>query len=121
MALYPEWQQKLRDEIRANLPSLFDVSAPTPAQIDDLPILNAVCNETLRLYPAIPATIREAVRDTYLPIKTDAGTIQRRIPKGTRVQLTPWAVNRSTEIWGPDAGEFVPERWLGEGCANTGG
>jgi cytochrome P450 len=100
----------------------MDPSAPAPSQIDDLPLLNAVCNETIRLYPAVPATIREAVRDTELPVRTAEGDIiYRRIPQGTRVQLTPWAVNRSTRVWGKDAGEFVPERWLGEGNANTGG
>lgn len=26
--------------------------------------------------------------------------------------IPPWAVNASTELWGVDAEEFVPERWL---------
>lgn len=123
MGKHPDIQTRLREEIRENLPSLVDAAeTPTAAEIDDLPLLNAVCQETLRLYPAVPATIREAVRDTELPVQTDdGGVVQRRVPKGTRIQLTPWAVNRSTHIWGPDAGEFVPERWIGEGKANTGG
>ena len=33
-----------------------------------------------------------------------------------------WLVHRSTDNWGPDALEFVPERWLGgEGSGEGGG
>lgn len=37
------------------------------------------------------------------------------IPKGTEVILSPWATNRSPELWGEDADEFKPERWLKDG------
>ena len=44
-------------------------------------------------------------------------TVQgQTIPRGTQVILCPWAVNRSTELWGKDANEFTPQRWIdGEG------
>lgn len=29
------------------------------------------------------------------------------------IALSPWAINRSKKLWGPDADRFVPERWLG--------
>ena len=35
-----------------------------------------------------------------------------RVPRGTRVIVCPWAINRSRDLWGPDALEFRPERWL---------
>jgi len=35
--------------------------------------------------------------------------------------LVPWAVNRNPSLWGPDANEFTPERWLQPGTENTGG
>ena len=38
--------------------------------------------------------------------------------------LAPWAVNRSTKIWGPEAEEFRPERWIDAKTGkpnNTGG
>lgn len=34
------------------------------------------------------------------------------IPKGTRVVLSLIHCNRDTLIWGPDADEWKPERWL---------
>lgn len=67
-------------------------------------MLNGVCQEVLRLYPTVPATIREAVRDT-----TVAGT---RVPKGTRILLCPYAINRSPQFWGDNGEEFAPERWI---------
>lgn len=69
-----------------------------------MPYLNAVCNETTRLYPTVPVTLRDAVRDTDI--------CGQRVPKGTQVLLVPWAINRSPALWGPDAERFRPERWI---------
>lgn len=32
-------------------------------------------------------------------------------PKGTTINLSPAMVNLKPEIWGPDAADFVPDRW----------
>jgi cytochrome P450 len=115
LSLHPRYQTALRHEIRTSVPSPLETNdtAPSPTDIDSLPLLNAICNETLRLYPTVPVTIRESVRPTTL-----AGT---PIPVGTIVLLVPWAINRNPHFWGDNAHEFVPERWIGEGKANTGG
>lgn len=34
------------------------------------------------------------------------------VPKGTQVYIASRAVNQDKEVWGPDADEFKPERWL---------
>jgi cytochrome P450 len=111
---YSDVQTKLREEIRANLPSPEDNDAIiSNTDIEKLPYLNAVCNEILRFSPSVPLTVRTAAHDT---------TIQgHAIPKGTFVILVPWAVNVSRELWGEDAGEFNPERWVGTGRAHPGG
>jgi cytochrome P450 len=114
LAQYPDLQRRLRDEIRANLPSIMNESSPIDAtMIDRLPYLNAVCNEILRLHPPVGLTLREAAHDTKL-----AGHF---IPKGTLVVLPVWAINTDPELWGPDADEFNPDRWLKPGQANAGG
>lgn len=113
LATNPEWQRQLREEVRGNLPSPSSAEKPSVAAIEDLPILNAICNETLRLYPTVPITIREALRDTFIG--------SQAIPKGTVVLLVPWAINRSHALWGADSEKFMPERWLEPGTANTGG
>jgi cytochrome P450 len=106
-------QTRLREEIRANLPSLDSGDSVTHVEIENLPYLNAVCNEVFRFMPSVPVTLREAIRETVV-----AGV---PIPKGTVILLAPWAINKSEALWGPDANEFNPERWMGEGMSNTGG
>lgn len=107
---HPDTQTKLRAEVREKLDLKGEISS---TDIDGLPYLNAVLNETMRLFPPVPLTLREAAHDT---------TIQGAfIPAGTTVIICPWAVNTSKALWGNDAQKFNPDRWLGAGRANTGG
>lgn len=111
LAHHPDIQSRLRAEIRDHLPPLSDTLTPvTASMLDSLPFLHAVCNEILRIHPPVVLTVREAARDT-----TIQGTLIR---KGTRIILSPYAVNMSTSLWGPDPQAFDPERWLGN---NNGG
>ncbi|KAJ5557468.1 hypothetical protein N7494_001383, partial [Penicillium frequentans] len=102
LTLYPDVQERLRAEIREKIPS---ASSPiTYSDLESLPLLNGVCQEVLRLYPTVPATIREAIRDTMV-----AG---KHVPKGTRIILCPYAINRCPLFWGENGEEFLPERWI---------
>jgi hypothetical protein len=38
----------------------------------------------------------------------------RTFAPGTIVSINPWVAHYSTEIWGADAAEFRPERWLAD-------
>jgi cytochrome P450 len=78
-----------------------------------MPFLTAVCNETLRLYPPAPSTVRHAV------VPTTLGGVH--ISKGTIATIPAWAINRSRALWGANAAEFVPDRWLEGPNAGTGG
>ncbi|KAF2859481.1 cytochrome P450 [Piedraia hortae CBS 480.64] len=110
---HPQVQNKLREEVRASLPSTQSDDVVTAENIDNLHYLKAVCNEVLRLIPSVPMTARDAVVDT---------TVQGlAAPKGTRFLLAPWGTNVDPTLWGDDALEFNPERWLKEGQANVGG
>jgi len=109
LCVYPEIQTRLRDEVRDKLSS----GTVNAEDIDGLPYLNAFCNEVLRFYPPVPSTVREARVDTSL-----AGTF---IPKGTTLLILAGATNLEESHWGPGAGRFSPERWLGQGRANSGG
>ncbi|OCK76578.1 cytochrome P450 [Lepidopterella palustris CBS 459.81] len=114
MCLHPEVQSRLRQEIRGALPSISDRNAKiSSTDIDHLPYLNAVCNETMRVFSPVPITLREAAEDTTI--------LDHPIPKGTTIIICPWAINSSKTLWGEDAKEFNPDRWMGPGRANTGG
>ncbi|EMC99927.1 hypothetical protein BAUCODRAFT_30348 [Baudoinia panamericana UAMH 10762] len=109
---HPEVQTKLREEIRSKLPSLNDEI--TAAQIDDCQYLHAVVHEILRLWSPVSMTMRIA--------ENDATVNGHFIPKNTTMILCPWAINTSTHLWGDDALEFKPERWLdADGKANNKG
>ncbi|KAM6495399.1 Cytochrome P450 [Amanita muscaria] len=118
LARHPEKQEKLRRELLQ-----FSGSDPTWDQIvtgTACPYLDAVVHESLRLHPPIRALQRMADKDDVVPlgspIKTSSGEMIDSIfiPKGTTV-TTPFVyINRSEAFWGPNAKQFVPERWLEE-------
>lgn len=105
---------RLRAECNTHLgdksPSEVDASV---FDNENMPFLTAVCNEVLRLYPPAPNSPRHAA------VPTTIGNV--RIPKGTTLTVSPWAINRNRALWGPDAAEFKPDRWLeGPNAANGG-
>ncbi|KAH0595801.1 hypothetical protein MHUMG1_06349 [Metarhizium humberi] len=111
LSCYPDVQTRLRDEVRERLPRLDADADITSVDIDKMPYLNAVCNEVLRFFSPVPRTSREAVEDT---------TVQGYpIPKGSVVLLSPWATNVDQNLWGGDALEFKPERWLASDAMDT--
>jgi len=67
--------------------------------------LQAVVNESLRLYPSVPMDMKVALSDDTLP---DGSAVE----KGNVVVYNIFAMGRSKDIWGDDADEFKPERWL---------
>lgn len=104
LCLNPDVQTRLRAEVREKLPSIDEDTDITSQTIDHMPYLNAVCNEVLRYYPPVPITLRDAAQDTSI-----AG---HHVPKGTRIMLIPWAINKHESLWGPDARKFNPDRWM---------
>ncbi|GAA5940667.1 hypothetical protein JCM1841_002016 [Sporobolomyces salmonicolor] len=69
---------------------------------------NAVFQEGLRLHPSVPKNAWEALNDDQIPNGP-------RIEKGDLVFWSDWVMGRDTDVWGPDAGEFKPSRWIEEG------
>ncbi|PIL29246.1 cytochrome P450 [Ganoderma sinense ZZ0214-1] len=108
----PEVQAKLRAELLA-----LDTDTPSMDQLNNLPYLDCVVRETLRVHAPVPTTTREATRDDVIPVAEPFvdrhGVVQDsiRISKGTPIFIPILAMNRSTKLWGPDAAEFRPERW----------
>lgn len=71
--------------------------------LDRLPFLRAVLDETLRLFPPAWITTREVAVPT-----TIAGV---ELPVGAQVLVSPLLVHRDPRFWAaPD--DFHPERWL---------
>ncbi|KAK7676766.1 hypothetical protein QCA50_020289 [Cerrena zonata] len=83
-----------------------------------LPYMDAFCRETLRLYPPVPQIMREAQNDTIMPLSkpmvgVDGASIQEIIvPAGTTIVIAIRSWNLDKDVWGDNALEFKPERWM---------
>jgi cytochrome P450 len=107
-------QERLRDECNAVLSDKgFEKIDGSTFDGDTMPYLAAVCIETLRLYPTVPATVRHSVKPTTLG--------GHHIPAETLALISPWAINRDPKFWGADADRYNPDRWLMGENAMTGG
>lgn len=75
------------------------------SDIDNLPYLQAVIKETLRLHAPIPFLVpRKALQDTEF--------MGYHIPKNTQLFVNAWAIGRDPEIW-EEPSMFKPERFIG--------
>ncbi|RMD39559.1 hypothetical protein DV735_g5572, partial [Chaetothyriales sp. CBS 134920] len=104
---YHHYQTKVRDEVRSALQQAghTDLNQALSWEIlDMLPLVNGICEETLRLFPPVTNTARKAIRDSRV-----AG---RHFPKDTVAIIMPWVTNRNPDFWGADAEDMVPERWI---------
>ncbi|KAH9175552.1 cytochrome P450 [Lactarius sanguifluus] len=112
---HPEAQDKLRNELKD---AHKDNEELTHDQLVSLPFLEAVCRESLRLYPPVPGVMRTARSDVVLPLSSPIRDVNGRevheifVPKNTNVFVQIYNLNRDPSIWGADAAEWKPERWL---------
>ena len=82
--------------------------SPVPySKAANLPYLDAVLHESMRLYPAVAMLLERVVPETRLTLSDG-----RTIPAGTIVGMNPWVVGHCSEVWGEDLEAFKPERWL---------
>ncbi|KAI6021237.1 cytochrome P450 [Pisolithus marmoratus] len=111
----PDIQSKLRQELLA-----LGEEPTYDQQQHNLPYLDAVVHETLRVHPPLSDFLRVADEDDVIPLSepvvTQSGEVVNSISiaRGTQIGIPVSCVNRSTEVWGADAKVFRPERWLEE-------
>ncbi|KAI9063772.1 cytochrome P450 [Trametes sanguinea] len=115
LAQYPSVQDKVRREVMEAKAHGDELDYD---ELHALPFLDAVCREALRLYPSALETFRGTMKDAVLPlsqpIRSTDGTLMTEIvvPRGTNIIVAIMASNRNKALWGEDAHEFKPERWL---------
>ncbi|KAL0952692.1 hypothetical protein HGRIS_006931 [Hohenbuehelia grisea] len=113
LALNPDIQATLRVEL-----STIPTMPPSSDDLARLTFVDAIVKETLRMFPPLPKIERVATRDTAIPLKkpvvgTDGSLIHEiMLPKDHTVILNLVGCNTDVDIWGPDALEWKPERWL---------
>lgn len=107
MCKHPGMQERLRKEIRQNSkdPATASGDVSTDAgSIDNLPYLQAVCDEVLRLHNSVPTLYR---------VNTEPTTVNGEVfPKGITFIMPIGAYNLAPQLWKSDPLRFDPERWL---------
>ena len=78
----------------------------TEGDIPNLLYIEAIVKETTRLHPVTPLLSPRISRE-------DASVDSYDIPAGTLVFVNVWAIGRDPAVWGDDADEFRPERFVG--------
>ncbi|XP_078448012.1 cytochrome P450 704C1-like isoform X2 [Wolffia australiana] len=105
---HPSVQEKIYREVQVlvgKAESLEDFTMGiTEAALSEMNYLRAALSETLRLYPA----------DTKMCFADDRFPNGFDMRKGDGISYQPYAMGRMTYLWGDDAEEFRPERWLDE-------
>ncbi|KAH8884137.1 cytochrome P450 CYP570A1 [Thozetella sp. PMI_491] len=104
----PDAYSKLRAEIDMAISDGKIKSSPiTDAEAKQLPYLQAVIREGLRIWPPVTGLMPKIC-------DTEQVVCGKKIPPGTNVCWAAIAVLRNKEVFGDDAECFRPDRWLQE-------
>jgi cytochrome P450 len=105
LALSPKWTSRLQDEI-----TRVTGDAPISAEhIDKLVLTQQVIKESMRLYPPVPTTSRQAIADLSLGSHT--------LKAGTSAVIPIYAIHRHQKRW-RDPNVFDPSRFAPANEAN---
>ncbi|KAJ7665656.1 cytochrome P450 [Mycena rosella] len=114
-----DYQRRLRAEIETSRSS----SEGPQMDYDSMPLLNAFLKEILRIYPAGPYLERVAGEDLVIPLANEITTTSGErishlpVPKGQFIAVAIASYQRLEDLWGCDADQFKPSRWLdGDPC-----
>lgn len=108
---HPAVQEKIAKEVKEatkkeEITNYAEFAASVSEEaLEKMHYLHAAITETLRLYPAVPVDAKICFSDDILP---DGYSVN----KGDMVAYQPYAMGRMKFIWGDDAEEYRPDRWL---------
>ncbi|KAJ6789970.1 hypothetical protein PWT90_05815 [Aphanocladium album] len=104
--------KRLRDVVLEEFGTYRNPKPITFEGLKNLSYLQWCVNETLRLFPIVPMNGRSAVKDTVLPLGGGPdGRSPILVKKGQDIGYSVHVMHHRTDLWGPDADEFRPERW----------
>lgn len=101
----PDAFQRLRKELDDAHERLNVLSLPF-RELDKLPYLSAVVRESVRLHPSITYQLPR------IPPPGGMDICGYHVPSSVSCGISPAAMNRSTSLFGEDAYQWIPERWL---------
>jgi len=115
LAINPDIQNKLKAEIEDVLKDTN--GKPTYEAVNDMKYLDAVINETLRLYPPSTFLDRICVKDFEMPPATPDGE-PFTIKPGECIWFPSYALHRDSKYF-PEPEKFNPDRFLNSNVDNS--
>ena len=109
LAMLPEYQDKLYDELHAVIPDK-NVEI-THDDLQNVNYLECVVNEAMRLLTPVPIVARMCTDD----VDIGNGII---LPKGVQIAIDIFNLHRDEKIWGPDSKSFNPDHFAKANLAN---
>ncbi|GKZ34633.1 hypothetical protein AbraIFM66950_004947 [Aspergillus brasiliensis] len=97
------WQDKIRREAAVSSQSITAATIPLELQ--------AVIKETMRFQGVFPTAFPRVIMagaEGVIP------SLSMPLPVGTTVSANTYVLGRSREIWGDDADQWTPKRWVGD-------
>ena len=114
LARHPVIYTKLRNIVLKNFGAYNNSHDVNFANLKACTYLQHVLSEVLRLHASVPINSRRATKDTTLPVGGGPdGQAPVYVKRGQEVRYFVHAMHRRKDLWGPDANEFKPERWVG--------
>lgn len=118
LACNPETSRTYLERVREEYETVFvknvkSGQVPTLKEVQDgLTWAPAVLREALRLYSVVPLVVRKADKDDVIHPEDSNLPETFTLPKDTVVMIGMDGVHRREDIWGSDAHQFHPERFL---------
>ncbi|KAI0796080.1 cytochrome P450 [Abortiporus biennis] len=121
LSKYPHVQHKLQeilDSVLGSPDATSSLEDPDPendnddmmesfhSKIKNIVYIYAIINETLRVYSTISLGLPRVVPEEGITI------LGRTLEPGTVVSVPTYTIHRDKSVWGEDADEFIPERWI---------
>lgn len=110
LSTHPHVMTRLREEV---MTQVGPTDRPTCDQIRSMKYLRAVLNETMRVFSPVPFNVRASVNASTLPA-TNHLDKPIYVPPKTSISYSVFLMHRRKDLWGPDADEFDPDRFLDE-------
>ncbi|XP_010444065.1 PREDICTED: alkane hydroxylase MAH1-like [Camelina sativa] len=103
---------KIRQEIDKILPRSSSSGQEKPSYdqmecVNKLVYLHAALCETMRLYPPVPL-------ERVSPLESDVLPSGHKVEANSNILIFIYGVGRMRAVWGEDALDFKPERWISE-------
>lgn len=116
LSLHPDKQERLGKEVCTVLGN-SETKPVLKSMTSQMPYLDAVIKESMRLYPVAPFIVRKLTTDITIPMDEEMTMNKNNsnktisIPASTFACIWIYSLHRNPKLWEqPD--EFIPERWI---------